>query len=337
MVRQFRLRAKKVFITVPQTGDIQDGIDVILERIKDKIGSNLEYAIVCAESHKDGNPHIHAVICFQQTPELKGPDCLDWVCGKHGNYKAVRNLKKSIQYLIKDTPPNFVAYNIDIPEILKEKEGKLRLCVRLLDAGGDLEKVREQFPELFFMHRRKVDSYMEYRDSLAPTEFPWSSVSARLSVCTLPIASWLVNNIRKDRTIRTPQLYLHGPPGIGKTRLWTRLTRYLRVYELPMSEDFNDGYVDNFDLVVVEEFMGQRPVSFMNSFLDGQPMRLKIKGGQYYKKKNVPVLIVSNYSPQQVYKNITPILCDAFTSRLTVIDTNKLELDEIDSIITCYD
>lgn len=110
---------------------------------------------------------------------------------------------------------------------------------------------------------------------------------------------------------------------------------------MPRFENFDSLYEDGmYDLVVVDEFKGNRPVQFMNSFLDGSPLMLRKKGSQYLKTDNLPVMICSNYSLTDAYKNLDADYLESLQSRLLTVyipDTQRLDIQFIQSNENVHD
>ena len=103
----------------------------------------------------------------------------------------------------------------------------------------------------------------------------------------------------EPQEVGAPQLYIHGPTGVGKTHLISQLRTYFRVYDVCMTEKWMDNYDDDlYDLVIMEEFTGHaRTLSEMNQFLDGQVVALPRRNKpSYLKQKNIPVIVLSNLS-----------------------------------------
>lgn len=96
---------------------------------------------------------------------------------------------------------------------------------------------------------------------------------------------------------------------------------------MTIHEDFYDYYDDEtFDLVCLDEFKGQKTMQFLNCFLQGGDMFLKKKGSQYHKRKNIPVIILSNWSLDDCYRGD----CSSIRSRVTEITlTQPIDLDNI--------
>ena len=101
------------------------------------------------------------------------------------------------------------------------------------------------------------------------------------------------------------------------------------MYHMPTTEEFYDQYSDDYDLVVMDEFKGQKTIQWMNQFLQGSPMPIRKKGSQGMKYKNLPVVILSNYRLSECYVKA------ANDGRLSTLEC-RLEIIEIDSMIDFY-
>lgn len=93
-----------------------------------------------------------------------------------------------------------------------------------------------------------------------------------------------------------------------------------------MDEDFYDFYDDDqYDLIVLDEFKGQKTIQHMNRWLDGQKMTIRKKGSQGLKTKNLPIIIISNYSPQEVYHKVAEHgRLDSFLDRLEIVEIKEM-------------
>lgn len=88
-----------------------------------------------------------------------------------------------------------------------------------------------------------------------------------------------------------------------------------------MEENFFDLFDEEVHrLVVFDEFKGQHPLTFMNAFLQGDTMSIRKKGSQYLKAKNLPTIILSNYSPREAYSKVTDEKLDTFLVRVEVVE-----------------
>lgn len=97
------------------------------------------------------------------------------------------------------------------------------------------------------------------------------------------------------------------------------LAKRLSVYYIP-HEDFYDSYDDEaYDLAVLDEFGGQKTPTWLNMWLDGQPMPLRKKGSQCMKYNNLPTIICSNSDLFDCYNAVRQERLDALAERLTII------------------
>lgn len=97
------------------------------------------------------------------------------------------------------------------------------------------------------------------------------------------------------------------------------LEKYLRVYVVCLEEDFMDGFDPSlFDLIVFDEFRGQKKITWMNSFVQGGTVPVRIKGSRGVKitdRDNLPVLVLSNYSIAECYHKADSIAVSTIKSR----------------------
>lgn len=185
------------------------------------------------------------------------------------------------------------------------------------------------------MNKRKIDDLCEWivNKRLNSGKKEWSECLAYLIEARqqpmdpesqLGVAEWLIDNIKVDRKLRTPSLWLTGPPGCGKTSLVIELEKYLRVFWVPMDGDgFLDGFNNDYDLIVFDEMKSQFKLTWLNQFIVGSPMSVNVKGSKITKTKNIPVIFLSNYGPCLAYTKNSPQL-DAFLDRLLVITSTSL-------------
>ena len=96
-----------------------------------------------------------------------------------------------------------------------------------------------------------------------------------------------------------------------------------------MEEEFYDQYSDDYDLVVMDEFKGQKKITFLNEFLQGSTMSIRKKGSQGIKQKNLPVIILSNLTLETCYRKANE------DGRLDSLRA-RLEIVEVDSFIDFY-
>ncbi|AIF34806.1 replication-associated protein [Sewage-associated circular DNA virus-14] len=315
--RPFRLAGKAIFLTWPQN-------DVSKEDLMAKIvalwEAKLSWAVVAEESHKSGEPHVHAIVQFAERLDLKNANpVLDALTGKHGNYQSVKSAKKVLRYVCKDGQYITHGEVPDFSEKPKLQDWAAKLIIEEQKTYRDL--VREQ-PGFSMMQKRKLEEFIGWnkRQKLADSLLPWRVLTPKPSASPVHVALWtfLRENVLVPRTPRQAQLWLCGLPGVGKTRFLAYLRARLRVYDMPRSEDFYDEYEDGcFDLVVLDEYKAHKKIQFLNAWADGQPLPLRQKGSQLTKTDNLPLIIVSNYSIEEVYR--PGVGRDALVDRFTQV------------------
>jgi len=321
----FRMYGKNYILTFPQNATKKE---VAAQRIEEHFKDEMKGYIVCEEQHKDGTPHLHVYISFHKRKQFKKEDCFDFIAEKHGNYKVVNSVKGSIAYVTK--AGDYVAKGVDVEQVKKEKMSDK--IAKLIDEGKSMAEVKEAERGYFLLNKRKIEEYATWVqcENSKKSKIEW--VPPKLDGLTdanLQIAEWISKNIRQSRAFKAPQLFITGKPNLGKTSLIAWLNKFLSVYPMPMEEEFYDQYSDDYDLVVIDEFKGQKKITFLNEFLQGSTMSIRKKGSQGIKQKNLPVIILSNLTLETCYRKANEDgRLDSLRARLCVV--------EVDSFIDFY-
>lgn len=324
---KFRMNAMKFMLTFPQCPTKKEEA---ASRIEAKFGTELKGYIVCEEKHQNGDPHLHVFLLFNKRKNFKTASCFDFVGGQHGNYKVVNSLRGSVEYVTK--AGCYVVKGLDVESIKKKKAPKNAEIAKMLMDGKSMAEVNEHDPGYVMINKRKLEEYgtwvrtlklrKEKEEYLPPT-------IEGLNEADLQIAQWITANIRSSRRFKQRQLFIYGERNLGKTSLIEHLEKSLSVYHIPVTEDFYDGYDDHYDLAVIDEFKGQKTLQWMNEFLQGSKMPIRKKGSQDLKSKNMPVIILSNYSLSECY----PKACN--DGRLSTLEA-RLEVVHVEKFIKVY-
>ncbi len=140
---------------------------------------------------------------------------------------------------------------------------------------------------------------------------PWTSISLEpgFTDADVEVACWLNDVFGTDEGDGMfwgrKQLFLYGPTLMRKTTLIKALEQFFSCFQIPRDEDYYDFYSDSiYDLAYMDEFKGNKTIQWMNTWLDGATFVLRQKGAQIIKSKNIPTIIISNYSLRECYSKV---------------------------------
>ena len=325
MTSIFRINGRNLYLTYPQLSFELASItkEEILNRIKDKYNSDLNWCVIGQELHEDNNPHLHICIALHKKINYIGPSCLDWVVNKHGNYQIAKNILSVLKYCIKDN--NYCEFNINTKEYIRKRLPLNQQAYIIIQEGGNIDDIDDKLPGYLLQHLNKVEYYIKYRERkrIRGTNTLWKGCyTISNNEKTIKIVKWLNDNIMKPRNFKQKQLYIQSTEhGKGKTSLINQLCEIIRVYPIPNEEHYYDLWEENcYDLIVFDEFLGQKKITFMNNILQGSRIMIPFKGGQRLKIKNIPIIICSNENPEYGYSKVPLHVIDAFKSRIEIVD-----------------
>jgi len=340
--KAFRLQARDVFVTYPKC-------DVAKERLEEhlrRVFKDFAQAAICTEAHADGHPHLHAVVHLSKRCNLHSARTLDFHDGRgrifHGNYQPARSAASALHYVEKGGDVLYCGGSMEdvrgvfSNRLAPKESGKKRInaCFEQLLTGKSVASLLmdQELQGCMIMHRKALQAAVAevHAERALRKQFSFVTASGPLGSPSATIAEWLNLNLLKTRPFGAPQLFLTGPTGIGKSHLLKMLDPALRIYYLPMMEDWMDGFdEDLFDLIAIEEFHSQKTLQFMNQLLDGQPMPIKVRNGNggKLKRKNLPVIITSNFGLNEIYPKVDPMRKATFVRRvLEVYAPDRLEV-----------
>lgn len=305
----FRLNAKKLFLTWPRC---QKEPTEVLEALTEKFGvANILYVCVAREQHEDGTPHIHVALNLRTKCDIKSSEYLDELVGQHGNYQTARNIMDVIKYIQEDG--DFIEQG--------EKPGnkkKISLEVaQILQRDGSLDEIDELDPGYLMLHLTCIKNYQSYQIV--------KKLRKRVIPDPVTIERWGFNfELGTPRVFKQAQYWIHGPPNTGKTSFIIHLEEIgFRGFLIPTNNNF-DGYDDAaYDFTYIDEFKGQLTIQFLNEWLQGSKMKLNTKYGAAFKNKNLPCFILSNFSPENCYKNSDSENINPLLTRITCINTQQ--------------
>lgn len=332
----YQLYATHLFLTYPQCPAPKE---VLLESLK-KLLTNYEGSVVASEQHQDGTPHLHAYVKLSKRSHFRNAQFADVQWGGlvyHGNYQKARSPKCVAEYVEKGG--DFIADNVDVSTLAgsqrRSTSSSLAIASRIL-AGATLQEMMEDpvYQGFVLTNLQRIQLFKATWEAMQASSGPKAPLdqlifSVSLSPERTLVANWITTNLSHPpptgRIFRSKQLYLWGPTEVGKTSVCRELEKYFRVYWAAYNGDFLDGYSDTYDLVVFDEFRGQKTVTWFNLFLQGTPMVINVKGSSVPKRKNIATIILSNQHPRFVYHHVEDCYVDAFISRLLVVEFSLFE------------
>ncbi len=327
-----QIQAKKFLLTFPQC---ELDPQLVLTRLIFKYPC--KWAIVSQEKHLDGNNHLHLVFWLKEKVVYRNFDFWDFLTGKHGNYKVVTSsILKVVKYVIKDK--NYVCHGIEpltwITSHQTKKGASFELAAQLLKEGKSMEELDDMHPGMVARNLAKLQKYQSFlksckRKKAAKELEKWKPIDiSSLDLDFRTLGLWINNNLAGiPRPFKMKQLWLWGCSNLGKTSLVMNLMKWFRIYMIPMDVRHLDDYEDSdYDLLVMDEFKGQKSITWMNGFTQGSPFPIHRRYHCTMKTKNLPIIVLSNYSIEQAYEKVNmfnPERLNSIKNRFEVINVNK--------------
>lgn len=323
----FRLQAKQFFLTFPQNDTAKE---TALARIHASFPATL-WIMIAQEKHQDGENHLHIGICFKERLRTRKSDYFDCIGEKHGNYQAMKSAKGTLAYLRKSDPSPLIYGDLPVD---KEKHSKGDTVASMVLQGLSQVEICDAQPGYFLINKRKIEELAEWtkvkkmKESITP--YPGRLAFLGQCIQTRAIVEWFNANMNVVRPMKMEQLYIWGSANSNKTSLITLLEKWFRIYWVPQDEEFYDLYNDDdYDLIVFDEFKMQKKLQWLNKFIEGAPCPVRRKGVCVtMKRKNLPVVILSNYSTESLIKDRDDWLL--FNARiLSIALYTPIDLDNI--------
>lgn len=342
LIQAFRYQARAVFLTYPQCDLTKEHALTLLRTLLGEAEGT--HYLIGRERHQDGHYHLHVFVERTRMIETTRPsyfdlETVDPATGGikvfHPNITSPRDRAAVKSYITKeDTEPLHWPqdWSWSAPA---EKKSKWSEATPLLLEGKSPVDLLKLMPEFVLANLQRVEQAAKFvanvtaQANVPPLEefLGWDLPPEFASTQVEPFHSiWneLKGNLANMEFGRR-QLFLHGATGIGKSTFLQHLMLVVRTYLIP-TEDFYDMW-DNglYDLSVLEEFKGQKPIQWLNQWLDGAQLNLRKKGSQALKTRAVPTLILSNFSPlgSDIYPNMQEnVSIQTFRRRLKVFEVD---------------
>lgn len=266
---EFRLNAKKLFLTYPQNDCSKEEA---LRNLKEFFGEeNIECGVVARELHEDGNPHLHCFLILKEKCDIQTASALDVITGKHGNYQSMKQVKNCYEYNVKEDMEPAKFGNC---AIFEKKKPKWEEIAEMLDSGATLKQVRESHKSMYIQHRSKILDY--YSD---------------------------IHDKERDPDEEVEVIVFWGQAGTGKSKaVYKRWPGALYKDDLDVNK-FWDRY-EGQETVVINDFRGHKMrLDALLNMIDRFPQVKEIKGMRRGINLNVKRWVfTSNYHPKDWYK-----------------------------------
>lgn len=367
------LRGKLFFLTYSQCYTEMSILSKRIGKLSEKIQVPQKH-IIAQEQHQDGHPHLHCMISWHSRTQIsfKKLDQLvkspKHVAGHRGNYQIVRYPKACRKYVEKGG--NFIEAGITLAELKKEEKVSEQISKRILE-GATIEDIMENHASYLLLHVNQVEKFIQLTQkvNLSKQKVNVQRLSLTVLQDTRPLTAelssypaqseeefsanldklndWFSKNIGyflrqdlKSRPHRSKQLYLWGPPGVGKSYLFLELEKYISIHRMSNIENYDDYFENNkYGLILLDECPRHpfstkvRPFNLINSICSGEPTILRKKGSQILKVENLPFIITSNYPILETYNY--PSTRDRFVEvylRYPITTTITTDLDDLSKL-----
>jgi hypothetical protein len=271
--KKFRVQGKNIFLTYPRCSLRKERV---MEKLKLKRKTKLDYMTVAQENHEDGSKHLHALLSYNSKQDITLQNAFDLsddeMPGRtfHPNIQSVRNSEAVHRYVQKEG--NFVEDGSFVTNLSKDAVKKhITAQANAILLSKPIEVlVREGTLKL-----QHVPTVMKAVNAIRMLEQPKENFVPRIG------------------------LWITGAPGIGKSR-WVRSTFGSLVFNKPQSKWW-DGYkgekvvvLDDLDLV------GSCLGHHLKIWGDNYGFNAEIKGDTIQPQHSL-FIITSNYTPGEVF------------------------------------
>lgn len=320
----FRIAAKSIFLTFPNRQEdisLDTLLNLVIEREQKK---GLIYASVARESHKDGTPHYHFLVSYDNKRQITSHKYFHYIFQAQGHYSGVRNLSDSVRYIQKDKlflewgslhtknstiqttnkiikileKPGIPIYDIyaqmtdDERAIVYAQAHKLEIYHRRFQGYLQVCQLR-QMPRLQTILMEKLSSIPFYKQDHFPI---WDILSQNLGI----------------RPYKQKHLHLWSYlPDMGKSSLLHLLQKNAPTYCWP-TDNWYEKYRDNtFQFIIWDEFslIGQK-VDFLKLLFAGEELMLPVKGSHIHKTDNPLIITCANHSLRDLLLRKYSLFCD---------------------------
>jgi len=293
------------------------------------------------ENGEEPGRHIHACFKLDKAFNTQNPAFFDTLFGtKHGDIQTCRDYRACQIYCAKkENEGNWITFNVDIDAVVnstRTKKGVKHETVAnfIREQERTLEEIDQKFPGYLIQHQSKVKDYCLLQENFRNNKLePYYGIDQGKTIMSgnpelIKMVGWLNQNLPPaTRDYRQKHLWIWGDKRLGKSRLQGQLSQYFNAYHVANEDKWWSGMDSTRQIILFDEYTGYKTISDMKRLLEGQPFPMPQKGTQpFIKRKNIPSIICSNSSPEQVYHKVMeerPQEFGPFLDRLLVIQVTK--------------
>lgn len=281
MPPKFNFNACRVFLTYPRCTLSQEEVLQSLTTL-----FPIKEYCIAVEAHQDGTPHVHALLIFERKMHRDNERAFD-IEGFHPNIQGIKTAadkERIFKYVCKDG--NFLS------TITVSKSKRELIADDIFKEGLTFEVVKRH-PSIIFLNFGSIQSWSKWihhrKDSLYVEPSPHKKI----------------------------HYWIHGPSNCGKTYWLRQLLLTWQGAEIPQNNDYSTLEPDT-NLLWYDEYRGHLTIQQLNRLADGYTT-LNTKGGSVYLRRSV-VVICSNFSIEDIYKNSRPEILETLYNRFYQYD-----------------
>ena len=293
--------AKGWFLTYPHCPLTSEQLLKKIEKNAINRGTSIREYVVCEETHKGGEPHLHAFVKYDRRLNFNN-NLFDVACdGKfyHGHYEIAKSWRKVEDYVKKGG--KFIS-NINISSALQKKSKSISLEDFKRDPLELLEEGVIKPMQLFsFVKNQNIYRMLQQKRERPPED-------------------WF--NLEKKR-----HFWVAGATNAGKT-YWLRKQISQNPddwFQIPKNNDWV-GYMGQ-KYLYIDEYRGDLSVQQLNSICDGGS-KVNTKGGSTLLNWCCVVYVLSNYYPREVYRRVSKETVKTLFSRFNIYAMQEHQLGE---------
>jgi DNA replication protein DnaC len=215
---QFRISAKRIYLTYSQVNKEMQNLDVLQALQRLSLRLDFKY-LISKEYHLDGGTHFHVVLEANTKFDIRQHDLLDITYqdkSYHGNYQAVRSLPLVVKYVCKSGDYITDFTNIQQGKLLTTKELLIQSATQLGVSNALIEHCKQlpnkALPNLslvsakaYFQQLEKLKQSSQAADVSTPFKLKDFNFKENKE-----LSQWMQDP--------TKTLVLAGPSGTGKTQ-----------------------------------------------------------------------------------------------------------------------